>query len=130
MPISEDKIVKKAYSPSTFTSKQIRELARCYGDPIYFMENFVYIQHPIKGRQLLKLYPFQREMIDAIHNNRFSILLTARQMGKTTVASAYLLWYAMFKDDATILIVANNNSQALEIMQRIRFAYEEIPALI
>lgn len=45
----------------------------------------------------------------------------------TTVASSYLLWYAMFKDDATILIVANNNAQALEIMQRIRFAYEEIP---
>lgn len=48
----------------------------------------------------------------------------------TTVAGSYLLWYAMFKDVSTILIVANNNAQALEIMQRIRFAYEEIPDYI
>lgn len=127
MPLTSDQIVKKAYTPNTYTAEQIKELARCYGNPLFFMENFVYIQHPTQGRQLLNLYPFQKDMIDAIHNNRFSILLTARQMGKTTVASAYLLWYAMFKDDATILIVANNNAQALEIMQRIRFAYEEIP---
>ncbi|NJO62836.1 MAG: hypothetical protein HC836_32815 [Richelia sp. RM2_1_2] len=75
-------IVKKAYTPTTYTSNQIRELARCYNDPLYFMENFVHIQHPIKGRQLLTLYPFQTEMVKTIHENRFSILLTARQMGK------------------------------------------------
>ncbi|NJO62834.1 MAG: hypothetical protein HC836_32805 [Richelia sp. RM2_1_2] len=45
----------------------------------------------------------------------------------STVASAYLLWYAMFRDNSTILVVANNASQAYEIMQKIRYAYEEIP---
>jgi len=45
----------------------------------------------------------------------------------TTVAAGYLLWYAMFKADSTILIVANKGDQAMEIMQRIRFAYEEVP---
>lgn len=82
MPLSEDRIVKKAYSSNTFTAQQIRQLVRCYNDPLYFMENFVYIQHPTRGRQLLKLYDYQQEMVDAIHNNRFSILLTARQLGK------------------------------------------------
>ena len=82
MAILEDRIVKKAHSSNTFTTKQIRQLARCYNNPKYFMENFVYIQHPTQGRLLLNLYPFQREMVDAIHDNRFSILLTARQMGK------------------------------------------------
>lgn len=82
MPVSEDRIVKKAYSSNTFTTKQIKQLVRCYDDPAYFMENFVYIQHPTKGRQLLTLYPFQKGMVEAIHENRYSILLTARQMGK------------------------------------------------
>lgn len=44
----------------------------------------------------------------------------------TTVAAAYLLWKAMFTDDCTILICANNLAQALEIMDRIRFAYENM----
>ena len=45
----------------------------------------------------------------------------------TTVAAGFLLWYAMFKNDKTILITANKKDQAMEIMDRIRYAYEELP---
>lgn len=45
----------------------------------------------------------------------------------TTVAAAFLLWKAMFTPDMTILITANKYVQALEIMSRIRFAYENLP---
>lgn len=45
----------------------------------------------------------------------------------TTVAAAYLLWRAMFVDDTQILIAANKFVQAMEIMDRIRYGYEECP---
>lgn len=45
----------------------------------------------------------------------------------TTCAAAYLLWKAMFTPDTTILITANKLVQALEIMDRIRYAYENLP---
>lgn len=45
----------------------------------------------------------------------------------TTVAAGYLLWKAMFAGDTTILVTANKLNQALEIMDRIRFAYENLP---
>jgi hypothetical protein len=45
----------------------------------------------------------------------------------TTTAAGYLLWYAMFIPDSTILIAAHKYSGAQEIMQRIRFAYETTP---
>jgi len=48
----------------------------------------------------------------------------------TTCAAAYLLWKAMFNADTTILICANKLKQALEIMDRIRYAYENIPDYI
>jgi hypothetical protein len=48
-------------------------------------------------------------------------------MGKSTCAAGYLLWYAMFVPDQTILIAAHKYSGAQEIMQRIRFAYETLP---
>lgn len=48
----------------------------------------------------------------------------------TTVAGSYLLWKAMFNNDQTILVAANKQSQAQEIMQRIRYAYEECPEYI
>ena len=50
-----------------------------------------------------------------------------RQSGKTTCASAYLLWYAMFHPDQTILVAAHKYTGAQEIMQRIRYAYEDCP---
>lgn len=48
-------------------------------------------------------------------------------MGKTTTAAGYLLWYAMYVPDSTILIAAHKYSGAQEIMQRIRYAYELCP---
>jgi hypothetical protein len=128
--INEERLVKRAHSTSAYSREQILHLGRCLEDPLYFMENFVWVQHPTKGRLRFQLYPYQKDMVSTVHGNRFSCLLTARQMGKTTVVGAYLLWYAMFKPDSTILIVANNAAQALEIMQRIRFAYEEMPDYI
>lgn len=45
----------------------------------------------------------------------------------TTCAAAYIVWRAIFQADQTILIAANKNISALEIMQRIRYTYEELP---
>ena len=112
------------------TPSQAIEVAKC-ADPVdgykYFLENYFYIQHPTKGQLLYSPYHFQDGLIENYHNNRFSISMLARQMGKTTSAAGYLLWYAMFNDDKTILIAAHQYSGAQEIMQRIRYAYEMAP---
>jgi hypothetical protein len=50
-----------------------------------------------------------------------------RQTGKTTSAAGYLLWYAMFISDSTILVASRNFTGSQDIMQRIRFAYENCP---
>jgi hypothetical protein len=44
----------------------------------------------------------------------------------TTCAASYILWKAMFEADSTILIAANKFVQALEIMDKVRFAYENL----
>jgi hypothetical protein len=49
------------------------------------------------------------------------------QLGKTTVAAGYLLWTAMFMTDQKILISAHKYSGAKEIMDRVKFAYENCP---
>jgi hypothetical protein len=45
----------------------------------------------------------------------------------TTSAAGYLLWFAMFVPDSTILIAAHQYSGAQEIMHRVRYAYEMCP---
>ena len=48
----------------------------------------------------------------------------------TTCAAAYLLWYAMFHPDKTVLIAAHKFVGAQEIMMRIRYGYELCPDYI
>lgn len=110
--------------------EQIREIIKCC-DPEtgyeYFMRNYFYIQHPTKGQLLYNPYEFQVKLIENYHRHRFSVSMMPRQTGKTTSAAGYLLWFAMFNTDKTILIAAHQYSGAQEIMQRIRYAYEACP---
>jgi hypothetical protein len=128
--MSEFDPTKTPHSKSEYTQEQLLELIQCEADPFYFIEHFVKIQHPTKGIVPLSLFPFQYDIIKGFHEHRNCIVLTGRQLGKTTTAGAYLLWYAMFNPDQTILIAANVLRQALEIMHRIRTTYELCPDYI
>lgn len=127
MAYTDNKLVKTAYSSQKYTEQDIEELLKCT-DPIagphYFLDNFFYIQHPTKGKLKYEPFEYQRRLIDSYHGNRFNVNLLPRQTGKTTTAAGYLLWYAMFIPDATVLVAAHKFTGAQEIMSRIRYAYE------
>jgi hypothetical protein len=122
-----NELIKRAHAESEYTPELIQELVKCQNDPVYFIRKYVWLQHPKRGRILFDLYPFQEELIRACQDSTRVIALISRQMGKTQTISMYLLWYAMFHRDQTIVIASKNNSHAMEIMDRIRFAYEELP---
>ena len=133
MKSNDANIIKSPYQKVNFTEKQIQEFVKCADPdtgPEYFMSNYFYIQHPVKGKMLYVPFEYQQRLINAYHKNRFSISLMPRQTGKTTSAAGYLLWRAMFKPDSTILIAAHKYTGAQEIMQRIRYAYELCPDFI
>ncbi len=126
----DGKLVKEAHGTQKFTEETLEHMAKCL-DPIngphYFLEHFFYIQHPVKGKMRYSPFEYQKQLIDSYHQHRFNVNLLGRQLGKTTTAAGYLLWYAMFIPDSTILIAAHKYTGAQEIMQRIRYAYEMCP---
>jgi hypothetical protein len=123
-------LTKKAHTKEKFTEDQIADLLAC-ADPetgyLYFAKHFFYIQHPVKGKLLFEPFDYQVGLLHSYHDYRFNINMLPRQSGKTTCASAYLLWYAMFHPDQTILVAAHKYTGAQEIMQRIRYGYELCP---
>lgn len=66
-------------------------------------------------------------MIEGYQSSRFTVVLSARQTGKSVTSGAYLLWYACFHKAKTILIASNKNSNAMEMIHRIRLGYENLP---
>jgi hypothetical protein len=126
----EGVLIKAPHRRQNYTDQELEEFLAC-ADPItgpqYFMDHFFYIQHPVKGKMLYHPFAYQTRLIDTYHNYRFSISMMPRQTGKSTSAAGYLLWYAMFVPDSTILIAAHKYTGSQEIMQRIRYAYELCP---
>ena len=123
-------LVKRAHARESYTDEQLLELAKCTDrdiGPDYFINNFFWIQHPRRGRIPYKAYDYQTRLLTSYHDNRFSINLMPRQTGKTTTAAGYILWYAMFIPDSAILIAAHKYAGSQEIMQRIRYSYEDVP---
>ena len=126
-------LVKKANATQRWTEEDIEHMLKCsdmIDGPAYFLDNFFFIQHPTKGKIQYKPFVYQKRLLDSYHGHRFSVNMLGRQMGKTTTAVGYLLWYAMFVPDSTILISAHKYTGAQEIMQRLRYAYETCPDFI
>lgn len=119
--------LKAAHQSVEMTFEQIEELKKCMLDPIYFMRKYVYIIHPIRGRIKFDLYDYQEGLIKAYQNNRHNIVLSARQTGKTETSCAYLLWFAIFHADKTVLVVSKDADAAKEIIKKIQDSYEELP---
>ena len=120
-------LTKKAHTKEKFTEQQVKHLLAC-ADPkegyLHFAKHFFHIQHPTKGKMKFEPFDYQIRLLQAYHDYRFNINMLPRQSGKTTCASAYLLWFAMFHPDQTILVAAHKYTGSQEIMQRIRYGYE------
>lgn len=81
----EGVLVKKPHTRERFTEQQLAELVACSDDENghhYFMQNFFYIQHPVKGKLLFEPFDYQVRLLDSYHNYRNSICVLSRQCGK------------------------------------------------
>ena len=113
-----------------YTPEQIDEITKCKEDIVYFAENYFFIRVLGKGRQKIQLHEVQKRIIRRIVDNNNTIICASRQTGKTTIMTVVCLWYALFKKDVEVAILANKEVQAKEILDRIKLAYEEIPNYI
>jgi len=110
-----------------WTAETFSEFTKCSQDPIYFCENYVKIVSVDKGLINFEMWTFQKEMMLNMVHNRFSIAKMPRQVGKTTVTAATILWHILFSPSYRVAILANKESQSIEILNRIKDAYEFLP---
>jgi|TARA_R110002073_G_scaffold1678_10_gene11836 hypothetical protein len=75
----------------------------------------------------LELYDFQRDIMESVVRNRFSICKMPRQSGKTTTMVAVILWFVLFNESFNCAILANKAGTAREILGRLQMAYEWLP---
>jgi len=119
--------LKAANVDFIFTKEQIEERIRCMKDPIYFIQKYMKIVHVDRGLVPFDLYDFQKELLTSYIENRFTIAKLPRQVGKSTVTIAYILWTVLFGPMQNIAILANKASTSRDILAKLQLAYEFIP---
>lgn len=125
----KNSLIKRVGIRCTLSLEQRLEWEKCKLDPIYFIENYVKIITLDHGLKFFKLRKYQRVAVKQIIKNRNSILLFSRQNGKTQLVSAIILWFVLFNNEKTVLIAATVK-QALEILDRCKRSYEELPFFV
>ena len=119
--------LKRANVAQSFNDEQVAEFIKCSKDPVYFIKNYIQIISLDRGLIPFELYDFQESMVERFHANRFNIAKLPRQSGKSTVVTAYLLWYIIFNDNVNVAILANKAATAREMLQRLQLSYENLP---
>lgn len=104
------------------------EYKKCLEEPMYFMKKYVKIQHPDRGTIPFELYPFQEKTLDSFINNNKNVVLKSRQMGISTLVSAYALWLMLFNEDKSVVVISRTQEATKEIITKVRFMNENLPS--
>jgi hypothetical protein len=121
----------------SLTAEELAEFIRCQNDPIYFISNHVKIQQvdpdDLTGERIVKFtpYPFQRDIINSLQENRFVIAKLPRQCGKSSViVCGYFLWYILFNTDVSVAILANTEDTAIMLLKRMKASFRLLPRFL
>ncbi len=104
-----------------------REYLKCVEDPVHFMRKYCTIQHPKKGKMKFDLYPFQERCLTDFKDNRYNIILKARQLGISTLSAGYSLWLILFHSDKNVLVIATGKDTAKNLVTKVRVMYDGLP---
>tara|TARA_R110001592_G_scaffold192795_4_gene439738 strand:+ start:7109 stop:8929 length:1821 start_codon:yes stop_codon:yes gene_type:complete len=118
--------LRKGNAVFEYTDNEVEEIRKCARDIVYFANNYATVMTD-KGLQTIVLRDYQEEMLRCYVDNRFSIVLASRQIGKTICSSIFIAWYLLFNIDKTALILANKGATTKEIIDKAKVILENVP---
>ena len=110
--------------------KQIiqQQYQMCAADPVFFMRQYCYIQHPKRGKIKFNLYPFQEDSLTNLQDNRYSVILKSRQLGISTLSAGFALWSMLFQEDFNVLVIATTQEVAKNLVTKVRVMHDNLPS--
>ena len=108
------------------TPEEIKEWKKCARNVVYFAETYCQLMTP-EGIQHIHLRDYQKRYLKFLSENRLTIYLAARQVGKSVITSIYVLWYILFNFDKNALVIADIRKHAVEILDKAKKIFYEVP---
>jgi hypothetical protein len=109
----------------TYTADEMKEYVMCAKDPIYFIEK--YCKFFPESLDKINLYAFQKEWITKYQENRFLLQSISDQTNYYNITACYYLWYMIFDNDKSILIIPSKKGNGIDLLQKISNMYRKLP---
>ena len=119
--------LRRSKSELPITEVHKIEIQKCKESFKYFRKHYVKIvtREGIKRPEPRK---YQEELEDELIKLEDLVILYPRQSGKTVTTGTYLLWLSLFHDDPiNIGIVGNSPGTAMEVLDKIKKIFVELP---
>jgi hypothetical protein len=110
--------------------ERIDECLKVIGSFEYFLDEYVHIEDKNTNQVIkLNLWPEQRAQVPLLLSSQLLISLKAHQLGFTWIfVGAYVLWLSITNPLHQVVVNSFNEDVGVEIMKRIRFIRERLPA--
>lgn len=115
------------FTDNEVNGNELEEYTKCKIDINYFANNYCFIKSEDGAFHKMTLRDYQYDILDLYDNNKLSILMASRQVGKTIIASIYILHYMLFNDTKSVLIAANVLDTSKEVLDKIKTIYTYLP---
>lgn len=108
------------------TKEEIEDYLKCKKDPVYFAAK-CFLKNPEGGLSHVEMRDYQIDYLRHLQKNRFSILLSCRQAGKSVTTAIYCLWVILFNTDKTGLILSKSGPAGRDLLSKIKDMYIYLP---
>lgn len=109
-----------------------KELQYCAEHPVYFIEHYVHIEDKDAPGIVIPftLWEGQKKAVHSIMQNRFNIVLKARQLGISWLVLAIAAHMLLTREGSTVIALSRTENEAKELVRRMRLILENIPEFV
>jgi len=123
-----DTLLRQPGEKIEYTAEMQAEMKKCKNNIVYFTSKYLKTFNA-DAQSLVPFIPrdYQKTMFDAFENHNRVICMTPRQAGKSVTVAAFIVWSILFKGTYKVAILANKKEIAMEILDVVKQAYENLP---
>jgi len=122
MSMLSNKELKNIKSPLDRAYAQAIEFDKICKDPIYFIENYIWITDINKQGERIPflLYSYQKDAGTQFSINRLNLTMKTRQTGLTTFSQAFTVWWMITKNKQICKCIANRKEISKKFLKGVR----------
>jgi hypothetical protein len=120
-------LIRKADLNFEFTAEELSEFIKCKLDILHFADSYCHLVTESGRTEQIKLRKYQRRLLRAMQTKKFVIILSGRQVGKTTTTAIFLLWKLIFHKEEAIALLGDKASTAVENLNKLKNIMFNLP---